>query len=205
MKTNQNPNNSYQENNINIYNDISLDEIIKEEDYKIKYFYYRKKCEDLIEQKKKLLLKNEELNNKLNIQQQQYETKIDNIEKKKKQYEEKNLTLNKIINRNEVEKKHLTEQIEILNELLKEKEEMINKQQFIINIYHKTNFELNKKFAPNEQVINNIINQNPILNLDGNKNNNLKESISEYNDSEPTLASEQLRGLNLRDVNDDTH
>ena len=37
MKTNQNPNNSYQENNINIYNDISLDEIIKEEDYKI-YF-----------------------------------------------------------------------------------------------------------------------------------------------------------------------
>ena len=58
----------------------------------------------------------------------------------KKQYEEKNLALNKIINRNEVEKKHLTEQIEILNELLKEKEEMINKQQFIINIYHKTNF-----------------------------------------------------------------
>ena len=55
MKTNQNPNNSYQENNINIntYNDISLDEIIKEEDYKI--FYYRKKCEDLIKQKKKLL------------------------------------------------------------------------------------------------------------------------------------------------------
>lgn len=150
-------------------------------------------------------LKNEELNNKLNIQQQQYETKIDDIEKKKKQYEEKNLTLNKIINRNEVEKKHLTEQIEILNELLKEKEEMINKQQFIINIYHKTNFESNKKFAPNEQVINNIINQNPILNLDGNKNNNLKESISEYNDSEPTLASEQLRGLNLRNVNDDTH
>ena len=75
---------------------------------------------------------------------------------------------------------------------------MINKQQFIINIYHKTNFESNKKFAPNEQLIN-------ILNLDGNKNNNLKESISEYNDSEPTLASEQLRGLNLRDVNDDTH
>ena len=150
-------------------------------------------------------LKNEELNNKLNIQHQQYETKIDDIEKKKKQYEEKNLALNKIINRNEVEKKHLTEQIEILNELLKEKEEMINKQQFIINIYHKTNFESNKKFAPNEQVINNIINQNPILNLDGNKNNNLKESISEYNDSEPTLASEQLRGLNLRNVNDDTH
>ena len=84
MKTNQNPNNSYQENNINIntYNDISLDKIIKEEDYKIKKFYYRKKCEDLIEQKKKLLLKNEELNNKLNIQQQ-YETKIDDIEKKK--------------------------------------------------------------------------------------------------------------------------
>ena len=79
---------------------------------------------------------------------------------------------------------------------------MINKQQFIINIYHKTNFESNKKFAPIEQV---IINQNPILNLDGNKNNNLKESISEYNDSEPTLASEQLRGLNLRNVNDDTH
>ena len=52
MKTNQNPNNSCRENNINIYNDISLDEIIKEEDYKIKYFYYRKKCEDLIEQKK---------------------------------------------------------------------------------------------------------------------------------------------------------
>ena len=83
MKTNQNPNNSYQENNINIYNDISLDEIIKEEDYKKKYIYYRKKCEDLIEQKKKLLLKNEELNNKLNIQQQQYETKIDDIEKKR--------------------------------------------------------------------------------------------------------------------------
>ena len=49
------------------------------------------------------------------------------------------------------------------------------------------------------------MNQNHILNLDGNKNNNLKESISEYNDLEPTLASEQLRGLNLRDVNDDTH
>ena len=91
MKTNQNPNNSYQENNINIntYNDISLDEIIKEEDYKIKYFYYRKKYEDLIEQKKKLLLKNEELNNKLNIQHQQYETKIDDIEKKRNNMKKK--------------------------------------------------------------------------------------------------------------------
>ena len=89
MKTNQNPNNSYQENNINIYNDISLDEIIKDEDYKIKYFYYRKKCEDLIEQKKKLLLKNEELNNKLNIQHQQYETKIDDIEKKRNNMKKK--------------------------------------------------------------------------------------------------------------------
>ena len=42
MKTNQNPNNSYQENNINIYNDISLDEIIKEEDYKINIFIIEK-------------------------------------------------------------------------------------------------------------------------------------------------------------------
>ena len=44
MKTNQNPNNSYQENNINIniYNDISLDEIIKEEDYKINTFIIEK-------------------------------------------------------------------------------------------------------------------------------------------------------------------
>ena len=42
MKTNQNPNNSYQENNINIYNDISLDEIIKEEDYKKNIFIIEK-------------------------------------------------------------------------------------------------------------------------------------------------------------------
>ena len=42
MKTNQNPNNYYQENNINVYNDISLDEIIKEEDYKINTFIIEK-------------------------------------------------------------------------------------------------------------------------------------------------------------------
>ena len=34
-------------------------------------------------------LKNEELNNKLNIQQQQYETKIDDIEKKRNNMKKK--------------------------------------------------------------------------------------------------------------------
>lgn len=215
MEKKENPNNSYQENNININknNDTSrnadillaklaLDEIIKElEEYKQKLISLRKEYEESIEEKKKLLLKIEELENKLNIKEQN-EIINDELEKIKKNYEEKILILKGIIKNNEEEKKNLRSQVDNQNKILKEKEELINEQKFIINIYHKTNFESNKKFAPNQQVINNIITQNPILNSEENNKNNLNQSITDYNDSEATVPTEQLRGLNLRNVND---
>ena len=218
MEKKEKSNNSYQENNININmnNDdtsnkadilltkIALDAIIKElNEYKKNYIHKKnfihlqKVNEELIEENKKLLLKIEELENKLNIKEKN-EIENDELEKIKKNYDEKILKLIEIINNNEEEKKQLTSQVDNLNETLKEKEELINKQKFIINIYHKTNFESNKKFAQNQQVIHNIITQNPILNSEENNKNNLNQSITDYNDSEATVPTEQLKDLNLK-------